>query len=155
MHQFDRDTLLVPDEAFSFCGQISDNWSINGVPDGGYLMAMLANAMMHYCQLRLTPIITANYLNRCEPGEARILIEKIAASKHFERFQANLHQSGKEKIRAQMSGSDYSYWTKRFVNTNGYDTPVPGCHFSPWTTAWQATLTPLSRVVSSGRTSRQ
>ena len=100
MHQFDHDTLLVPDESFSFCGQITDNWSINGVPDGGYLMAMLANAMMHHCRLRQTPIITANYLNRCEPGEAKILIEKIAASKQFERFQANLHQSGKEKIRA-------------------------------------------------------
>jgi acyl-CoA thioesterase len=100
MHQFDQDTLLAPDDLFSFSGHISENWSINGVPDGGYLMAILAKAMMHHCEMRLTPIITANYLNRCEPGEARILIEKMAASKQFERFQANLHQNGKEKIRA-------------------------------------------------------
>jgi len=100
MHQFDQDTLLSQDESFSFSGQITENWSINGVPDGGYLMAILAKAMMHHSEMRSTPIITANYLSRCEPGEARILIERISASKQFERFQAQLHQNRKEKIRA-------------------------------------------------------
>ena len=100
MHQFDEDTLLAPDEPFSFSGHITENWSINGVPDGGYLMAILAKAMIHQSEMKSTPIITANYLSRCEPGEARILIERIAASKQFERFQAQLHQNGKEKIRA-------------------------------------------------------
>ncbi|NNK85732.1 MAG: thioesterase family protein, partial [Desulfobacterales bacterium] len=66
----------------------------------GYLMAILAKAMMHQSEMRSTPIITANYLGRCEPGEAKILIERISASKQFERFQAQLHQNGKEKIRA-------------------------------------------------------
>ena len=100
MHQFDEDTLLAPDEPFSFSGHITENWSINGVPDGGYLMAILAKAMIHQSEMKSTPIITANYLSRCEPGEARILIERISASKQFERFQAQLHQNGKEKIRA-------------------------------------------------------
>ena len=100
MHQFDQDTLLASDEPCSFSGHITENWSINGVPDGGYLMAILAKAMMHQSEMRETPIITANYLSRCEPGEARILIEKMAGSKQFERFQANLLQNGKEKIRA-------------------------------------------------------
>jgi len=90
MHQFDQDTLIAQDESFSFSAQISENWSINGVPDGGYLMAILAKAMMHQSKIRSTPIITANYLSRCEPGEARILIEGISASKQFERFQAQL-----------------------------------------------------------------
>jgi acyl-CoA thioesterase len=100
MHQFDQDTLLAPGEPFSFSGHITENWSINEVPDGGYLMAIIAKAMMHHSEMRSTPIITANYLSRCEPGEARILIERIAASKQFERFQAQLHQNGEEKVRA-------------------------------------------------------
>jgi hypothetical protein len=87
MHQFDQDTLLASDEPCSFSGHITENWSINGVPDGGYLMAILAKAMMHQSEMRETPIITANYLSRCEPGEARIVIEKMAGSKQFERFQ--------------------------------------------------------------------
>jgi hypothetical protein len=100
MHQFDQDTIITQDESLSFSGQITENWSINGVPDGGYLMAILAKAMMHQSEMRSTPIITANYLSRCEPGEAKILIERISASKQFERFQAQLHQNSKEKIRA-------------------------------------------------------
>jgi hypothetical protein len=100
MHQFDQDTLFTPDEPFSFSGHITENWSINEIPDGGYLMAILAKAMMHHSEMKSTPIITANYLNRCEPGEARVLIEKMSTSRQFDRFQARLQQKGKEKIRA-------------------------------------------------------
>ena len=100
MHQFDQDTSLKLDEPFSFTGPISDNWSINGVPDGGYLMAILAKAMMHQSAMKSTPIITANFLSRCEPGDAKITIDKIAASRQFSRFQGSLSQKSKEKIRA-------------------------------------------------------
>ncbi|MGD9079272.1 MAG: thioesterase family protein [Desulfobacterales bacterium] len=100
MHQFDRDILFKAGEPFSFSGQIADNWSINGVPDGGYLMAILTKAMMRHSEMKSTPIITANFLNRCEPGDASVTIEKMATSKQFDRFQGSLSQKGKEKIRA-------------------------------------------------------
>jgi len=100
MHQFDQDILFKPGESFSFSGHITDNWSINGVPDGGYLMAILAKAMMHHSDMKSTPIITANFLNRCEPGDAKVTIEKMSASRQFKRFQGSLWQKGKEKIRA-------------------------------------------------------
>ena len=106
MHLFDHDILFLPDEPLSFCGQITDNWSINGIADGGYLMAMLAKAMMQHSEMKSTPIITANFLNRCEPGDAKILIEKMTASRQFNRFQGSLRQNGKEKIRAFGTFSD-------------------------------------------------
>ena len=100
MHQFDRDILFKAGERFSFSGQITENWSINGVPDGGYLMAILARAMMQHSEMKSTPIITANFLNRSEPGDARVTIEKMTTSRQFDRFQASLSQNGNEKIRA-------------------------------------------------------
>lgn len=100
MHQFDRDIAFKPGESFSFSGQIADNWSVNGVPDGGYLMAILANAMMQHSEKKSTPIITANFLNRCEPGDASVTLEKMTISRQFDRFQGSLSQKGKEKIRA-------------------------------------------------------
>jgi hypothetical protein len=100
MHLFDQDILFEPQEADSFKGRITENWSINGVPDGGYLMAILAKAMLHQSEMNSTPTITANYLNRCEPGAAAVTIERMSASRQFQRFQACLHQSGTEKIRA-------------------------------------------------------
>ena len=60
MHQFDRDIAFKPGEPFSFSGQISDNWSVNGVPDGGYLMAILANAMMVFCASKKVTCVLAS-----------------------------------------------------------------------------------------------
>jgi hypothetical protein len=100
MHPFNRDILFKPAKPFCLSGLISDNWSVNGIPDGGYLMAILANAMLHHSQMQSTPIITANFLERCEPGEAEVLIEKMSVSRQFNRFQGRLKQKGKEKIRA-------------------------------------------------------
>ncbi len=63
-------------------------------------MALLANAMMRGAAKTATPIITANFLSRAEPGEAEIHLERIAQSTHFDRFQASLVQDGKERIRS-------------------------------------------------------
>ena len=46
MHLFDQDISLTQKEHLVFKGNISNNWSVNGTPNGGYLMAMLANAMV-------------------------------------------------------------------------------------------------------------
>ena len=100
MHQFDQDILFEPGEPFSFSGHITGNWSINGIPDGGYLMAILAKAMMYHSEMKSTPIVTANFLSRCEPGGAEVWIEKMSTSRQFNRLQARLNQKGKEKIRA-------------------------------------------------------
>jgi acyl-CoA thioesterase len=100
MHLFNRDISFEPNEPFSYSGQISQNWSVNGVPDGGYLMAILAKAMTRHSDMRSTPIVTANFLGRCKPGKAEIAVERIAASRQFDRFQACLVQDGSEKIRA-------------------------------------------------------
>ena len=100
MHQFDQDILFEPDKPNSYSGHITENWSINGVPNGGYSMAILAKAMMQKSEMKSTPVITSNFLSRCEPGEASVLVERISTSRQFNRFQARLHQQRKEKIRA-------------------------------------------------------
>lgn len=106
MHLFDHDILFKPGEPLSFCGHITNNWSVNGIPDGGYLMAIFAKAMMQHSKMKSTPIITANFLNRCEPGDAKILIEQMSTSRQFNRFQGSLRQKGKERIRAFGTFSD-------------------------------------------------
>jgi len=100
MHQFDQDIMLEPAKPNSFLGAITDNWSINGVPNGGYLMAIAAHAMLQCSEMNATPIITANFLNRCEPGAATVSIERMSRSRQFDRFQTRLCQKEKEKIRA-------------------------------------------------------
>jgi hypothetical protein len=100
MHLFDHDISLIQKAPLVFKGHVSSNWSVNGTANGGYLMAMLANAMVSCSDKKETPIITANYISRSVPGEAEILVEKFAHSAQFTRLQARLIQGGIERIRA-------------------------------------------------------
>jgi hypothetical protein len=100
MHLFDEDISVQKLASGKFKASVTANWSINNNPNGGYLMALLANAMMHDAVKTATPIITANFLSRTEPGEAEIHLERMAQSTHFDRFQASLVQDGKERIRS-------------------------------------------------------
>lgn len=99
MHLFDEDISFDRSEANRFRGMVSDRWSVNGNPDGGYLMAVMAHAMARVSAKKATPVFTANYVSRCIPGEAEILVEEIIESTQFSRLEARLLQNGKEKIR--------------------------------------------------------
>lgn len=100
MHCFDQDMAFAVSGSPVSRGSLSDNWSVNGTPNGGYIMALLAGAMIANSDRRSTPILTANYINRCVPGEAEIIVEKVSASSQFNRLQARLLQEGKERVRA-------------------------------------------------------
>jgi len=121
MNCFDRDIQLEERGSSHFTGFVSDNWSVNGTPNGGYLMAMIARAMLRKSDKGETPTLTANYVSRCVPGEAEIAVSEIARSRQFTRFEARLSQEGKERIRA----------IGTFVSTSGdcavhrYETKAP------------------------------
>jgi hypothetical protein len=105
MHIFDQDISTNKHESH-FTGSISDNWSINSTPNGGYLMALMTNAMLQQSDKRSTPIVTTNYISRCNPGEIDIHVEEFSRTAQFNRFQAKLIQEGKEKIRATGTFAD-------------------------------------------------
>ena len=100
MHLFDKDISLTELGNSRFGSVVSDNWSVNGNPNGGYLMAMMTNAVLRLSDKKNTPLVTANYLSRCVPGNVEISISEIARSRQFTRFEARLIQNGEEKIRA-------------------------------------------------------
>lgn len=100
MSLFDKDIQIEDMGNSCFAGTVSDNWSVNGNPNGGYLMAMIVNAMLRNSDKKGTPVVTANYLSRCVPGEVEIYISEIARSRQFARYEARLLQEGHEKIRA-------------------------------------------------------
>ncbi len=100
MHLFDEDISIAEFAPGMFKASVTGNWSINGNPNGGYLMALLANAMMRTAAKTANPIITANFLTRTDPGEAEIHLERISESTQFDRIQASLVQGGRERIRS-------------------------------------------------------
>jgi acyl-CoA thioesterase len=100
MHLFDEDIARSLPSPDGFKTEVTKNWSINGNPNGGYLMALVANAMNERSEKKLLTISTASYLLRCTPGSADIFVERIGLSKSFDRWQARLVQGGKEIVRA-------------------------------------------------------
>jgi hypothetical protein len=103
---FDQDLALTKEHAGLYKTEISTNWSINGNPNGGYLMAILAHTMQQQSSKSNAVICTATYLSKTLPGPAELLFENIGRSNHFDRWGARLLQDGKEKIRAMGTFSD-------------------------------------------------
>ena len=59
MYLFDQDIRLT-EETSGICRvKISENWSINGNPNGGYLMAVIAHAMLRQSSMQDLIICTA------------------------------------------------------------------------------------------------
>lgn len=106
MHQFDQDIAVELANSHCYTSSITTNWSINGVPNGGYLMALVTNALLQSSQMKATPIITTNFLNRCQPGGAMVSVERMFLSRNFDRLEARLEQEGKERIRAFATFAD-------------------------------------------------
>ena len=101
MYLFDRDILLEQEDEVNFAGIVAPNWSVNGNPNGGYLMAFLAAAMQKKSDKKWPIIVTANFLTKCETGKkSRVTVETISVGKMLNRYQANLIQDGIERTRA-------------------------------------------------------
>ncbi len=100
MGLFENDIKVKEIAPGRFEGEVTGNWSVNGNPNGGYLMAMISSAMTEYSDKRSTPIVTANYISRCVPGKVEIIVEEISQTAQFNRYEARLIQGGKERVRS-------------------------------------------------------
>ncbi|MFZ5565046.1 MAG: thioesterase family protein [Thermodesulfobacteriota bacterium] len=106
MHQFDRDIALEQQADRLFSATVTPNWSVNNNPDGGYLMAMMANAVLQHAEKQWITIFTANFVSRCVPGEADLSVAPLGASARFERWQASLEREGDKKVFAMCTLTD-------------------------------------------------
>jgi len=133
MHLFDQDVSLTEAEPLRYKGFVQDNWSVNGIPNGGYLMAIVANAMALASDKRSTPIVTANYLSRTVIGEADLHVEMITRSTQFNRLQASLIQDGREKIRSFGTFADEKIECvlERYETAAPLVAPLEACVTSP------------------------
>ena len=100
MHVFDRDIEFESGDNGVLEGKLSDQWSINGNPNGGYLMAVLLSSMLKNSDKKHAAIVTANFLSRTATADTEVHVERISEGKNFNRLQARMVQDGKEKIRA-------------------------------------------------------
>lgn len=129
MYLFDQDIRLTKERSGTYKTNITKNWSINGNPNGGYLMAVAAHAMQQESDMNSVIICTASYLSKTRPGPADLALENIARTRHFDRWQANLIQEGQERIRAigTLSDIDSSRGQKRYEKMPPELSPKENC----------------------------
>jgi len=120
---FDRDLVMENSEKCAYEGIVSRNWSINGNPNGGYLMAFLASAMQKQSDKKWPVIVTANFLTKCEAGQkSGVTVEAISAGKQLNRYQASLTQNGIEITRCWATFMDEVNCDK---SANRYEKEAP------------------------------
>ena len=129
MRQFDQDILLTSNGNKRYKAAVAGNWSVNGNPDGGYLMALLARAALSSSEKEAIVILTANFIARCESGEAELSVEHMGATRRFDRWQVSLIQDGEDKVRAMATLMDRKAEQagKRYENAMPALAPVEEC----------------------------
>jgi len=134
MNLFDKDIALADLGHGRYAGVVSGNWLVNGNPNGGYLMAMMANAMLQLSDKADTPLVTANYLSRCAPGDVEIHVSEMARSRQFTRFEARLFQEGEEKVRAlgTFAAENNDCSVHRYEASAPELAPIENCLTSPY-----------------------
>ncbi len=106
MYQFDKDITVTGKTPETFESVISPNWSVDNNPDGGYLMALLANAVRQGSEKQWPLIVTANFIARCGPGPAEIKLSHMGGSRYFDRWQVTLSQEATPRITALCTMTD-------------------------------------------------
>lgn len=100
MHQFDTDVSVTPLGEGRYDAPIREGWDINGNANGGYLMALVANAMRQESG-RAHPIsVNMHYLAPGPAGEATVTARVMKSGKRFATVAATLSRDGRDLVTA-------------------------------------------------------
>ncbi len=93
-------TEVVRGDSRTWMARIHPGWDIFGVPNGGYLMVMLARAMQAEAGGRVPITLTSHFLRPGRPGPVAIVVETVKAGKTLSTFRATMVQDDKELVTA-------------------------------------------------------
>ena len=105
--KFLRDTAVSRLGENSWEAELTDDWSIGGVANGGYSMATAARALSESLDHKDPLSITGHYLSRVEPGKALLEIEKLNIGKSVSTALLKFIQGGEERIRFTSCFTDF------------------------------------------------
>jgi acyl-CoA thioesterase len=107
VHIFDTDTRVEPASGGTYGATLTDRWTAMGaVPNGGYLLAIVLRALAAELPLPDPVVASATYLRPAAFGPAQITTEVARAGRRVATGEAQLHQDGKEIVRALATFAD-------------------------------------------------
>ena len=97
---FDHDTKTSAEDKGSLIGKVSENWNIGGVPNGGYLLSIVSDALGKVAAHPHPLAISAYFMNPGISGEeCRIEPDVLKTGRSTQTISAKFIQSAKERIR--------------------------------------------------------
>ncbi len=110
---FDRDTrdALAPDGAGRWSARISDQWNIDSVPNGGYLMALCLAAMGQEVSHPDPLAMNSHFLGRTMPGEATIRGKVIKQGRSLSVTAVDVIQNGRVSITSLITWGELSVFS--------------------------------------------
>jgi acyl-CoA thioesterase len=126
-HIFDSDTHVAPIGDGAHAVTLTDRWTaMGGVPNGGYLLAVVLRALAGELPLPDPVVASATYLRPAAAGPAEIATEVVRAGRRVATGEARLSQDGKEVVRTLATFADLDQARGRTqVNAAAPDLPPP------------------------------
>lgn len=97
---FDRAVAANPMGSGSYDTPVEDGWDIRGNANGGYLMALVANAMRTECGRAHPVSVTMHYLSPAPAGPAVTRCETVKSGRRLATVTAALTRDGRDIARA-------------------------------------------------------
>jgi acyl-CoA thioesterase len=107
VYEFDNDTAVISTGERTWTARPTGRWNIAGVPNGGYLLAVVLTAAGDAVSHPHPLTATAHYLRRTEPGvPVEISADVIREGRTFATAELRVEQGGSEKIRVLTTHGD-------------------------------------------------
>lgn len=107
-HELDKAVAsTVVDEGVHQVTVTADWHTANGTPNGGYVLALLLNAVMQEAAEPDPLSIATTYFRPAQAGEAEVRVRRVRAGRRVSTYDALLVQAGKEVAHAVVSTHDW------------------------------------------------
>ena len=98
--QFDTATATTPLGGGLYDTPVEDGWDINGNANGGYLLALMAQAMRTECERPHPVSVSMHYLSPAPAGGASTQVEVVKSGRRLATVVGTMQRDGKDIVRS-------------------------------------------------------
>ena len=118
--------------AGTFRAEVHDGYDVFGIPHGGYLAALGANAVLAASQAPDIFTITTHYLRKAQLGPMDFVVQRVGGSRRFTTWTAVAQQDGTPVLsimastgdRTTIDGPDWSAWSFEPIDESALSPPA-------------------------------
>ncbi|MDA8277761.1 MAG: thioesterase family protein [Actinomycetota bacterium] len=146
---FSEVTVVDKVDQGRYLATVDDSWTIGGKPNGGYLLAIVARAILE--QSHFTDVLSSSvhYLFSPDPGRVEVQVDEVRVGRSFSHYEGRLFQDGRcaltvLAIVGKLSSSNGAYWKSADLDSS--ISPYQECKPLPITTPGGFNASIMSQV---------